>query len=260
MFCDLGFCSYDEFVTQALRAELERTATLTRLPLGPLQMRFFAMYDTVRELNEEIAGMVEVLRAIRTVPMNMRILASRLENAGGPISAISVNYSQMLEEMSTWIKDFSEGPDCTFARIHSAIMKGQFLVCASFLQGTMATRFTEDIKNAENKAALIEDQETLERESGVFRRDAHEALKSIEAEARRLSRSVLDMKRYVTGLSSTRMMCKIESASLANSDTALSGIVEQLDDRQNEIERRLARVVELNSVIQSNTAMLKTVI
>jgi len=86
------------------------------------------------------------------------------------------------------------------------------------------------------------------------------SLQSVEAEAKRFARSVLDMKRYVTGLSSTRMMCKIESAALSNSGTALVGIVEQLDACQDEIEERLARMVELNSVIQSNTAMLRSML
>ena len=84
------------------------------------------------------------------------------------------------------------------------------------------------------------------------------SLQNVELEARRFSRSVLDMKRYVTGLSSTRMMCKIESASLAESGTELAGIVDQLDDGQNEIEARLARIVELNAIIQGSTAMLRS--
>jgi aerotaxis receptor len=85
-------------------------------------------------------------------------------------------------------------------------------------------------------------------------------LQNVETEAKRFARSVLDMKRYVTGLSSTRMMCKIESAALSNSGSELAGIVEQLDECQNEIEDRLARIVELNSVIQGNTTMLRSLV
>ncbi|WP_425071873.1 PAS domain-containing protein [Sagittula sp. S175] len=257
---DMGFRDYDAFMGHALRQELEQAAKLSHTPLTNAQQRFFAMYDTIRDLGEEVEGLVEVIRAIRTVPMNMRILASRLENVGGPISAISVNYSQMLEEMSTWIKDFAHGPDCTFARIKAAILEGQFLVCASSLQSNMSKMFAKDIAGATDKTALMEDKETLEREARKFDQEAHDSLKMIESEVRRLSRSVLDMKRYVTGLSSTRMMCKIESASLGNSDTALNGIVEQLDERQDEIERRLARVVELNTNIQGHSAMLRSII
>ncbi|MBP0481519.1 PAS domain-containing protein [Sagittula sp. M10.9X] len=257
--CGLGFSDYDAFMGHALRQELECNSKATRTTLGPMQQRFFAMYDTILELGEEVEGLVDVIRAIRTVPMNMRILASRLENVGGPISAISVNYSQMLEEMSTWIKDFAVGPDCTFARIRGQILRGQLLVCAMDIQGRMVEAFENDIAAAPDKAALQSDRAGLLREAENFHEEAQEALKIIEKEVRRLSRSVLDMKRYVTGLSSTRMMCKIESATLGDSDTALAGIVEQLDERQNEIERRLARVVEMNTNIQGHSAMLRTI-
>jgi aerotaxis receptor len=256
----LGFSSFDHFMSDTLRAEIEQTAKLTHMQLPPVVWRFFAMSDTMNDLRAEVDGLVEVVSAIRTVPMNMRILASRLENVGGPISAISVNYTQMLEEMTNWVKEFTEGQNCTFARIHDSILHGQFLVCASFLQDRMSEGFAADIKGAADQSKLVEDKATLEREAEAFRQVAHDSLGGMEREVRRLSRSVLDMKRYVTGLSSTRMMCKIESATLADTDTALSGIVEQLDERQNEIERRLAKVVELNGSIQGNCAMLKSLL
>lgn len=257
---DMGFRDYDAFMGHALRTEVEHTAKVAHLPISAAQQRFFAMYDTIRDLGTEVEGLVEVIQAIRTVPMNMRILASRLENVGGPISAISVNYSQMLEEMSTWIKEFAQGPDCTYSRIRTAILDGQFLVCAAALQSDMSKLFAKDIAGAKDNADLLQDKETLDREARRFEQEAHDSLKKIESEVRRLSRSVLDMKRYVTGLSSTRMMCKIEAASLGNSDTALNGIVEQLDERQDEIERRLARVVELNTNIQGHSAMLRSIL
>lgn len=115
------------------------------------------------------------------------------------------------------------------------------------------------MKSAPDITALIEDRDTLQAEAKMFRKSAGEALKVVESEATRLGRSVLDMKRYVTGLSSTRMMCKIESAALNGSGDSLSGIVDQLDAGQDEIEARLARIVELNTIIQSNTAMLRAV-
>ncbi|SNS81904.1 hypothetical protein [Antarctobacter heliothermus] len=100
----------------------------------------------------------------------------------------------------------------------------------------------------------------VERHREGVLRDTVATLDRVESEAKRFARSVLDMKRYVTGLSSTRMMCKIESASLSGSGTALTGIVEQLDECQREIEQRLARMVELNAVIQSNTGMLRSML
>ena len=259
-----GYSSYDAFQSHAMAVEAETRAQHLGRQLDPLQRRFLDMSRAITQVHVETTEMTEAFKAIRTVPMNMRIIASRLESAGGPISAISVNYSQMLEEMSTWVDTFVDGDACVFARIRDAIFKGQFLGFATQIEREMIGIFEEEREkfgaiypsnvSTETEAARCEEVRNsfLEATAG--------SLGDVETEAKRFARSVLHMKRYVTGLSSTRMMCKIESAALNNSGTALSGIVEQLDACQDEIERRLARVVELNSVIQGNTAMLRSLI
>ncbi|AWI84233.1 chemotaxis protein [Alloyangia pacifica] len=254
---ELGYTSYEGFMTAALAQELEARAQRMGTKLGPRQLRFMTMAKTILQIREETDRMTEIIKAIRTVPMNMRILASRLENAGGPISAISVNYGSMLDEMAAWVRGFVEGEDSTYMRMLTTIQQGQFLVYAGSLQAEMSAIFQEDVRHASAKEDVIRDKETLIAEEIVFQKAAIDALKVVEIEATRLGRSVLDMKRYVTGLSSTRMMCKIESAALSGTGDSLAGIVDQLDAGQDEIEARLARIVELNTVIQSNTAMLR---
>lgn len=257
---ELGFASYHTFQAAAIAAEFEARAKAMGESLEPVQKRLLTMSRGITDVHVETAEMTEAFNAIRTVPMNMRIIASRLENAGGPISAISVNYSQMLEEMSTWVNTFVDGDTCVFARIRDAILNSQFLGFAAALQQEIAETLSQvdidvmpghDVE--QERAAIINLRED-------FLKQTRESLGSVESEAMRFGRSVLDMKRYVTGLSSTRMMCKIESAALSEQGTALGGIVEQLDACQHEIEKRLARIVELNAMIQSNTAMLRALV
>ncbi|MCR8548036.1 PAS domain-containing protein [Salipiger sp. P9] len=254
-----GFEHYEAFMAGALSLELEERARRMGVPLDQRQQRFLTMVRTIAQIKQETDEMTEVIKAIRTVPMNMRILASRLENAGGPISAISVNYGSMLDEMASWVRGFVEGRDSTYVRMRETIQRGQFLMAAAIMQREMSSLFEEDMKGAPDTSALVEDRMTLQSQATAFSTLAGEALKVVETEATRLGRSVLDMKRYVTGLSSTRMMCKIESAALSGSGDSLSGIVDQLDAGQDEIEARLAKIVELNTVIQSNTAMLRAI-
>ncbi len=255
-----GFSNYDSFQSHALATEFEARARQTGQDIDPLQRRFLDMARAIGQVQVETNEMTEAFKAIRTVPMNMRIIASRLESAGGPISAISVNYSQMLEEMSTWVKTFVDGDTCVFARIRSAILRGQFLSFATALEHEMIDVFRNTAATYPKSIDVEAEIAEVAAHRKKFLDETMGSLQSVEAEAKRFARSVLDMKRYVTGLSSTRMMCKIESAALSNSGTALVGIVEQLDACQDEIEERLARMVELNSVIQSNTAMLRSML
>lgn len=118
---ELGYMNYSAFQATAIAAEYEARSRSLGRPLDQLQKRFTDMSRAIAQVQTETTEMTEAFKAIRTVPMNMRIIASRLENAGGPISAISVNYSQMLEEMSAWVSTFVDGEACVFARILSLI-------------------------------------------------------------------------------------------------------------------------------------------
>lgn len=255
-----GFVDYGAFQSYALATEYEARASHLRREINPLQRRFLDMSQAIEQVHAETAELTEAFMTIRTVPMNMRIIASRLENAGGPISAISVNYSQMLEEMTTWVNTFVDGENCVFARIKDAILTGQFLSFATAVEQEMIEAFGDQSVSYPDRIDVKAEMDEVAAHRQKFLSDTILALGSVEEEAKRFARSVLDMKRYVTGLSSTRMMCKIESAALSNSGTALAGNVEQLDHCQNEIEQRLARMVELNSVIQGNTAMLRAML
>lgn len=257
---DMGFSSYSAFQATALADEFEARQKALGLPMEQLQRRFVNMSHAINDVRVETTEMTEAFKAIQTVPMNMCIIASRLEHAGGPISAISVNYSQMLEEMSAWVKTFVDGENCVFTLIRNAILNGQFLSFVSTIEEIAYDVIDADRKSYPDTLDPEADKTVLDSNRQKYMAESAEALSAVEAEALRLGRSVLDMKRYVTGLSSTRMMCKIENAALANSGEALAGVVEQLDACQNEIEARLSRIVELNAVIQSNTSMLRTLL
>lgn len=251
---DLGYSDLPAFQSCALAAEYECRMAALKSDLPTAQKNLRVMAGSIDDVQAETAEMTEAFNDIRTVPMNMRIIASRLENAGGPISAISVNYSQMLDDMSAWVHTFVEGEECAFERIRQKIQAAQFNGFASKLLFDLGAQSHHQAEGDAATQGLLEEIAALE---PVFRDETRDALQNLEVESVRFGRSVLDMKRYVTGLSSTRMMCKIESAALSERGTALGGIVEQLDHCQTEIEKRLNRIVELNGLVESNTAMLR---
>ena len=103
----------------------------------------------------------------------------------------------------------------------SACERPSSVASSSCARRSCSAKCRPSLRNAPDVTALIEDRDTLKAEAKMFHKSAGEALKVVESEATRLGRSVLDMKRYVTGLSSTRMMCKIESAALNGSGDSL---------------------------------------
>lgn len=251
-----GYANYMVFQSLALVAEVTSRAKRMEHAVEGWQTRFRLMADSIMDIQDETEQMLHAFRSIRTVPMNMRILASRLEDSGGPISAISVNYGAMLGEMMSWVQSFSLGDDSPFARIRNSILKGQFLAFTALVQSHMLRSFKARETQLPSCFDIKAEKELLREQASHYRFRATRALKIVELEVEHLARSVLDMKRYVTGLSSTRMMCKIESAMLEDSGDALAGILEQLDYCQATTETRLSRISELNGLIQANTDML----
>ncbi len=245
----LGYKTYDAFQSVALATEYaEREGAASKINQS-VPMRLRAAADAALSIRKVTTSMLIELKAVRTVPMNMRILASRLENAGGPISAISVNYGAMLDEMSAWVKTFSKGDNSQLSQMSNSILFAQFLMLVSLLQDEMCD--TQQSLEHQDEVTMLNAQ------AAGFRDEAARALGSVELEAAKLARGVMDMKRYVTGLSSTRMLCKIESASLDVGGQALAGIVDQLDACQQNIEGQLGRISELNGVIQSHATQLQ---
>ncbi|KAA9006961.1 PAS domain-containing protein [Histidinibacterium aquaticum] len=253
---DAGFSGYDSFEAESLAAELIARSAELRRPKDLRLERFLSMSRAIHEVEMESEAMMTAFEAIRTIPLNMRILASRLEAAGGPISAISVNYGSMSDEMSAWVRTFIHGQDSAFSRIRDAIVSGLFHYAIAGLMSEMQQSYLAEVEAVAqegdgSRRRLLADQ------SRAYQLRSSDELKRTGYEAARLSRSVLDMKRYITGLSSTRMMCKIESATLSKSGETLVGIVDQLDASQDGIEERLARISELNSHVQASTALLR---
>lgn len=258
MLRDKGFDSYAHFQSEAISREFRAMTAGTGKTLDGQVERFAKMMEALDLIRQETTEMMEGFDSIRTIPMNMRILASRLESAGGPISAISVNYGSMSDEMAAWVREFVIGDDSQFARISNSIWAGMFLRCTTEMQSQMA----ESLTKAEIDLGPCSRDVEIEKLSDLvasMSQTSLESIKQVEIEAAQLTRNVQDMKRYITGLSSTRMMCKIESATLPKSGETLVGIVSQLDSAQDGIEKRLSRISELNAAIQSNTSMLKAV-
>lgn len=250
----LGFATYDAFMAQALAAEAAAREKVYGIPADDRIARFGEMMEAVRKVEGETAEMARTFAAIRGVPYNMRILASRLEAAGGPISVISANYGAMSHEIGAWLHRFTTDSSSAFASMQGAIQDGLFLCCAARLQAEAATLFEreppQDWIDRDRERAILH---ALVAQSEAA---AAEGLQSAAPAAERFTLAVRDMKRLITGLSSTRMMCKIESARLPREGEGLVGVIRQLDVFQTAIEQRLDAIDGLARRVQLNATSL----
>ncbi|MEM8554240.1 MAG: chemotaxis protein, partial [Pseudomonadota bacterium] len=252
---ELGFPTYGAFMAKALSTEfVSRCRRLGREP-DPKIEQFEAITEAITEVAAQTTDLSDVFQSIRGIPYNMRILASRLEAAGGPISVISANYGVLSEEISNWMTNFVENTSGSFGDIKAAVETGLFMHCTSLIQEEMTAQFRSE-RGLDSHIHVANEIDILHRQTDELRIRATDGMRQVARQAERFSQSVRDMKRLITGLGATRMMCKIEGARLKNAGDSLSGVINQLDTFQDSIEERLSKIDDLNRIILRNAALL----
>lgn len=246
---DKGFENYHQFATHALSEELmSRDIGLDR-PKDQKISDLRQMMSNAEVLVGETQGLVKDFDAMHTIPHNLRVIASRIEPSGGPVTVLSQNYGAMSREMSDWFAAHVMGENSNFNTIKLAVTNSLFVEgMARILNECHAQLKTErrglgDIDMEAERSIL----------SGLVETETERARKGVEEvdqEAERIMRACQVMHRQFLGLSSTRVLCKIESARLPESGETLSDIIDQLGVFQERISRRLDDITKLSNEIR----------
>jgi len=246
----LGFLDYSAFSSQVLAQELEsRDSLLNRHP-NASKTRFQSMLDFASDLQKETAGLSQAFEAIGTIPTNLRVIATRLEAAGGAISVLSQNYWAMSQEISAWFNNFVADPRSDFARIRDTIDECWMLNCTAKVLQEAADEFEKERRRLGTRD-VFKEKKSLYQLSVEQTREANSGMRKIAEEAERIAAAITVMRRYISGLSMTRVMCKIESARLPSGGESLSDIIEQLGAFQSTINSKLSTIENLSRSIQS---------
>lgn len=241
---ELGFADYDAFLAHAIAIEMgARDKGLGRRP----EPRFAGVIDIAEKLGRmqvELSALFANFESIRGIPSNMRIVASRLEPAGGPISAISENYKVMSNDITGHLRAFSAGNNSHYAEMTRLVREGLVLLAIARVQAETIAQCRQEIQDcalpdAEAEMALLHEQEER------YRDRALQGLRRIAEDAGRLARTCTDLRRLVVGLDSVRVMCRVESGRLRGRVDGLSAIIDQLDRFHGETDRRLAEITDL---------------
>lgn len=235
----LGHRTYDQFMYAALDAEtaardkaLGRIAEARRTALGDLAKAMLVMKSGTEALGSQF-------RSIRGVPTNLRIAAVRLGDAGLPLIAISENYSLMCRDIWHHLDTVSSSNHGGFESLAAQIFEARFLLTTAQLQEETATAF-DPSHLTDNQAEGHVEARRLVETARKTRRDALERVAHVTARVTEIARAFEELKRLVSGLDMTRVLCRVESGRLATSQgEALGGIIAHLDGFHSAVGGRL---------------------
>ncbi|WP_102226298.1 PAS domain-containing protein [Acidimangrovimonas sediminis] len=241
----LGFPSYEAFMARALSDEIaSRDAALGR-PRDEMLPSAWRIAEELSRIEAEIAALVDGFRTVRLMPTNMRIAASRLEPAGGPITAISENYRLMAAEVTDSLAGFTREGRPLAQVWRGMVEQAAFRHGLARLQEECVGQ-TEMTEGEIGGGAFDEAVETglLTRQMLDDRARAHQAIGEVIEAVGALPRLCSGLRRQIVGLDAVRRSCRVENSWLVGRGGGLASIIEKLDAFHGDTEGRLDRITE----------------
>lgn len=241
----LGFGSYDEFMSIAIRKEIAaRNAALSR-PVEKFLERFEELTDRATAIMKETASIFSCYEANQYVPMNLQIQSAQLGDEGKTIGVISSNFSIVSSEIQTEIDTFNRSAREVFDKIY----EGQFLLCTARIQREVCELFRRESSGNDDNHTT-EEMAVLEQQQLEYQTRANASLQTIVRNINTFQGDCSRMKRCAASLEVIRVMGKVDSARLINASDSLNGLIDELGTFQTTIAQSL-------SVIEKNNSSLR---
>lgn len=244
----LGYRSYAEFMAHAAAEE----ECARRQSLGGTAE---ASDDHICTLSRILADaqvqqdhLVALFADLRLLPVNMRLVAARIEPQGGPISQISVNYKIASDEITRRLSSYVTGDANLCGQLAIAVRHSLVLThCANLLiELVERPRF---LTLSHPLPRIMTEADILRQVEQLCAERARAALDGSAGLARRLAEASHDVRRMVLGLDTIRILGRVESRRDRLSESSLTATIDQIDKVQAEISASLKRLTDLTATI-----------
>ena len=244
-----GFSSYTSYMAFALGQELAARDKKLGRPADPRTMKLIEMNAALEKVTQEQMKLLRSFEALQSIPNNMRIVASRLEPSGGPVSAISENYKASSLVISERLRSFVAGRDNLCDRVSRQASRALFLLGSNRVLTEMNADFAEadpvrGIDWAHERRLLRTLQDDTRQKTRI-------AMEQAVSHAEGLSRSSAEIRRLMLGLDTIRVLGRVECGRMRETSGGLSATIDQLDIFHDDIKKRLESIMRLSEEIGS---------
>lgn len=253
---ELGFENFMHFMSHAAEQEVQaRNALIGRPPHADTEQLSSIASLLDQALNEQTL-LVARFRDLMLLPVNMRLVAARLEPQGGPISQISMNYKSASDEISARLASFVSGDANLSRKMASAVRESLVLNRCAQLQAELIASYDLDVPSVDEPERRPEGEIMSSVERLCLRR-ATESIANATQLAVRLTESSADVRRMILGLDTIRILGRVESRRDLLSESSMSAAIDQIDKVQGEISASLKRLTDHTSAIHATLINLR---
>ncbi|MFK7837680.1 MAG: PAS domain-containing protein [Sulfitobacter sp.] len=242
-----GFSDYPMFMAHAIAEELTVRSTV----LGRAPDKNLANYAEMRKSLENITNLGnDILKGfgrIRTSPLNMRIKSRRMGDIAAPLTAVLTNFDALTENIRDSIESFLCSSETALINVND----GLFVNCSNEIQRETINRFRPDDDPEDQEATLLE-AEKHNQLNVQYDKRIRVALHNIQLETKKFFDMAVLLKRTLSGLSVTRILCQIETARLDDSTGGINEVIAQLREFQEITSNCLSQIEDESDRIKSN--------
>ncbi len=245
---DLGYSSYQEFMTEALIIELDsRQQKLTGRSVPEL-----LLLKDLNEVNKSMckipARILETYKSIVWTPLNLEITALKLGDVGRAVGVVASTYQKMIKDLEKEIKLFEE----VSLAVDKEIREATFLQAACYLISEIVDFFMNDKANE-----YIDTNHELKYLSDlkeVYESKVSETLDKVNRTLNDFSTICKTLRSLILSIEVIRVTGKVEISRL---DTAheFTAILNELNKFQKELADNM--MVLQNSLRMSSDIVLK---
>ncbi len=244
----LGFGSYDEFMSIAIRKEIAaRNAALSR-PVEKFLERFEELTGRATAIMKETASIFSCYEANQYVPMNLQIQSAQLGDEGKTIGVISSNFSIVSSEIQTEIDTFNRSAREVFDKIY----EGQFLLCTARIQREVCELFRRESSGNDDNHTT-EEMAVLEQQQLEYQTRANASLQTIVRNINTFQDDCSRMKKCAASLEVIRVMGKVDAARLSHNNSSLNDLIDELGAFQTGISQSLNKIDRFNAHMRHDT-------
>lgn len=244
-----GYADFGTYMQAVLDAEIALREEVASIA-GPKLDRIAdlnQLIERAQTLTDQIAA---AFQQVRGEPVNLRILAGRMEDAGAAISTISKNYETMATDMYQSVKRLNGADSGILANMRASIDRGR---CAGQIAALM--QMAQQSDDAQISAVRDTDVSlsTLAEQSAALERACRAAMLEIAGCGRTIPDICRQLRRRIKGLDMVKLLCRVESGRMGDSDNGLNGIISRLEEAHQSKDNYLSELSGIASQINSRS-------
>lgn len=250
---ELGFETYEDFMTDAILAEVESRQINLKQAVQKVVTDLKRIKTLANLVEEQTGRVLKTNIKSQYVPLNLEIQSLQLsDGTGDSMSVVASQYQKMVGEIAKEIDHFQS----TMRDVKVMLKENQFIICANLLLSEVVEFFKIEVdQEGANKNVELNYLTGL---MNYYKNRVSESVKKVIEALVRFESVCNSMRTAATGLEIVRLTGKIEASRIESQKTTLDSLIAQLGEFRNTLMEAFEVIRQSNVELKSLASDLRS--